>query len=110
MRERMQHRHHLIVIAMLLIAIVIMGMGMGGCRSSPSTPSGPMSKVVFTWTPGQCHDRFRLYEVTATDKRAVGESVAMTMTVVMYPRKSQWQVSGFCGDEEYMSEVTILQP
>jgi len=100
----------ILLIGMLLTAVVIMN-SCGGSRPTPPPPQPPpMKKVMFAWEAGECHDIFTLYEITATGKRAVSKTDEPTVTLVIQPRESQWQVSGLCGTEEYFSEIAALQP
>lgn len=101
----------ILLIGMMLMAVVIMN-SCGGSRPTPPSPTDPppMKKVMFAWEAGECRDMFTLYEITATGKRAVSKTDEPTVTLVMQPRESQWQVSGLCGTEEYFSEIAALQP
>jgi len=86
---------------------------MHGCGSTTPVPPvdpPPMKKVVFQWEPGVCTDMYRLYRLTNSGRKAVGESKETTITLVIQPTPSQWQVSGRCDGEEFFSTVATLQP
>lgn len=91
---------------MIMAAIMVMG----GCgTTTPPVPQPVPRQIILTWTPGQCTEIYKIYMITAT-KEIIGTTNAPTWTTTMVPVKSQWQVSGSCGQDEYVSDIVELVP